>query len=69
MLSQDIFVKKSLKRIREVTSEKELWVGGSFVSEKHMKEVLKLSEKLTWIILCFIYVMHGLLHVLYKFTW
>ena len=43
---QDIFIKKSLKRIREKTAEKEMWVGGKFVSETHMRDVLKLKEPL-----------------------
>ena len=43
---QDVFIKRSLKRIREKTAEKEMWVGGKFVSETHMREVLKLKEPL-----------------------
>lgn len=43
---QDIFLKKSLKRIREKTSEKEMWVEGEFASEDHMRDKMKLKEYL-----------------------
>ena len=43
---QETFVKRSLKRIREKTDEKEMWVGGSFVSEDHLRDELKLKELL-----------------------
>lgn len=42
--SQETFVKRSLKRIREKVDEKEMWVGGSFVSEAHLRDELKLKE-------------------------
>ncbi len=46
LCTQDIFVKKSLKRIREKTSEKEMWVEGEFASEDYMLNKMKLKEYL-----------------------
>ena len=43
---QDSFVTRSLKRLKEKTSEQEMWVDGEFVSETDMKDRLKLSELL-----------------------
>ena len=43
---QDNFVTRSLKRLKEQTSEQEMWVDGEFVSEADMKDRLKLSELL-----------------------
>ena len=37
---------KVKKRMRQHTKEKELWVDGGFMSEKHMTEVLHLSSRL-----------------------
>ena len=48
-LSQDLFVKRTLKRIREKITEKDMWVEGQFCSETDMKE-FGLSE-----ILCLIH--------------
>ena len=43
---EDNFVTRSLKRLREKTSEQEMWVDGEFVSETDMRDRLKLSELL-----------------------
>ena len=48
-LLQDIFVKRTMKRIREKITEKDMWVDGQFCSEADMKE-MGLSE-----ILCLMY--------------
>ena len=36
MAWQDIFVRRSLRRIREKTKESELWVNGRFMSDEQM---------------------------------
>ncbi|CAL1131599.1 unnamed protein product [Cladocopium goreaui] len=43
-LDKEVFIKRSLRRIREKTKEKELWVDGKFISEDHMRDELKLKE-------------------------
>ena len=43
---QEAFVKRSLKRIREKTAEKEMWVGRSFVTEDYLRDTLNLKELL-----------------------
>ena len=35
---QDIFVRRSLKRVTQKISESDLWVGGKFKSEKDMRD-------------------------------
>lgn len=34
---QDVFIRKSLKRVTQKISESDLWVGGKFKSEKDMR--------------------------------